>query len=499
MADDGNAVAGELLRRSAERWPARTAVVDRQRACSYRELENRAQSVAAWLVDRGLGPGQRLAVLSGNCLDYAVLIFAAARCGAVLVHLSLRAHGAELERMLQDSGASVLFLGPGASVESLPATSAPALEVLPLDRLSAEVRVPAGALPLPEATAAYAMTYTGGTTGRPKGVLVSHRARAGQASIIARAFGMRGEDVIAVATPLFHVAGLFVWFQPAIAVGATCILLDGWDPERFLATAEARQVTLAMLVPTQLIDLLRRGIDPETRLRSLRRIVYAGAPMPAAVRDELMARLPWIEFIENYGQSELGAVTVRRGADLPARAGSIGRALPGLDLAIMRPDGMPAATGEAGELVCRGPNHLLCYDNDPAATRALYPFGGDWLATGDIAVMDADGFVTLVDRAKDMIISGAENIYPVEIENILHRHPAVAECAVVGRPDERLGEVPVAYVVRRAGGTVDAEALIAHCLAALPRHKRPRAVEFLAELPKTAIGKVQKNLLRERG
>ena len=220
--------------------------------------------------------------------------------------------------------------------------------------------------------------------------------------------------------------------------------------------------------------------------------------MPAAVLDELTTRLPWIEFVENYGQSELGAVTVRRGADLPAKRGSVGRALPGLEVAVVDERGRPLAAGAAGQLVSRGPHLLSAYHGRPEETAALFPFGEGWLATGDIAVMDEDGFVTLVDRAKDMIISGAENIYPVEIENVLHQHPAVAECAVIGRDDARLGEVPVAYVVLRSGVDARDEDLVGHCLQSLPRHKRPRDVRFVDALPKTAVGKVQKNVLRDQ-
>lgn len=492
--------AGALLRRSAETWPNRVAVIDgSETPLSYRDLDRRATGIAEALRRRGLVPGSRLAILSGNCIDYAALIFGAARAGVVLVHLSLRASGQELGSLLRRGGARMLLLGPAApdaanfadSVEGLAVHRLAELRDSGYDgQIEADHDEPRSDLP-------YAMTFTGGTTGMPKGVIVSHRGRAGQARIIAQAFGMHADDVIAVATPMFHVAGLFVWFQPAIAAGATCVLLGAWDVNIFADMVERHRVTATMLVPTQLIDLLRRGQALDRQLASLQRIVYAGAPMPRAVLEELLQRFPWIEFIENYGQSELGAVTVRRGADLPAKAGSVGRALPGLELAVMRPDGTQAPHGEAGELVCRGGNQLLAYDGDAAASAALYPYGGNWLATGDIATIDHDGFVTLVDRAKDMIICGGENIYPAEIENALHRHGDVAECAVVGQADGRLGEVPVAFVVLRAGGKASADDFIAFCLGQLPRYKRPRTVHFVDSLPKTAIGKIQKNQLRE--
>lgn len=497
--------AGALLAEAAENFPDHVALHDAHERglrlrLTYAELDRQATAMAHWLVRNELGAGRRIAILSTNCATYAVLVFAAARAGAVVVHLSLRANGAEMGQVLLRSGAEMLLTGPGAPTDRELERWAPGLPRMALSQLAELAgELPAtGALPTPDSSAPFAMTFTGGTTGVPKGVLVNHRARAGQARIIAEAFELQSDDVVAVATPMFHVAGQFVWFQPAVAACATCVLLGAWQVEAFLQAVMRYRVTAVMLVPTQLIDLLRRGDDLEARMASMKRVVYAGAPMPGAVLDELLRRLPWIEFIENYGQSELGAVTVRRGADLPAKAGSVGRALPHLDVAIMRPDGSLAAPGEAGELVCRGDNHLLAYDSDPEATAALFPYGNDWLATGDVAVMDADGFVTLVDRAKDMIICGGENIYPVEIENVLHGHEAVSECAVVGQADARLGEVPVAFVVRRDGASTSETDLTDFCLNVLPRHKRPRSVQFLSSLPKTAVGKIQKNLLREQ-
>lgn len=508
MTGTEDITAGALLAQAAQFQPDGVALIEAlepgmepgmDKRITYAALDSYATTIACWLVQEGLGPGSRIAILSGNCATYAALVFAAARAGTIAIHLSLRASGAEMGQLLSRCGAEILFFGPDVPDQTEMEQCAPGIRRMTFSALveAAQEASATAALPLLDAAEPYAITFTGGTTGVPKAVLVNHRGRAGQARTIAEAFGLGTDDVVAIATPMFHVAGQFVWFQPAIAACASCVLLGRWDIEGFLQAVSRHQVTAVMLVPTQLIDLLRRGRDLEARMASLKRIVYAGAPMPPAVLDELLLRLPWIEFVENYGQSELGAVTVRRGSDLPAKAGSVGKALPNLKVAVMRQDGGLASPGEPGELVCRGDNHLLAYDSDPVATAALYPYGDGWLATGDVAVIDADGFVTLVDRAKDMIISGGENIYPVEIENVLHRHEAVSECAVVGRADARLGEVPVAFVVRRDDCAVSTEELIAYCLEVLPRHKRPRDVLFLDALPKTAVGKIQKNLLRD--
>ncbi len=404
------------------------------------------------------------------------------------MNLSLRSTADEVRVILDKAGARMLFHdGEAPDVD------------IPTVRFGAEFEVfKANSKSAPDVPLCpddpYCITYTGGTTGQPRGVLVSHRARAGQAHAIAKAFGMTGEDVVCVSTPMAHVAGLFVCFQPAIAVGATCVLMERWDAGSFLDLAEQHGITATVMVPTQLIDVLAHEAFRPERLAALQRVVYAGAPMPAPVLAQLMETLPWIEFIENYGQSELGALTVRRGADLPAKAGSIGRAIEGVELAVLGPDGRPVAPGDVGELCCRGANALLGYDGDPEATQALYKYGGDWVATGDAASSEADGFYTLVERLRDMIIRGGENIYPVEIENVLYGHPSVGECAVIGVPDDRLGEVPLAFVV---GGAADAQDLIGYCRERLARHKVPGAIRFTDELPKTAVGKVRKNILRE--
>ena len=444
-------------------------------------------SVAGAILGIGLKKGDRIAVLNRNCADLAALYFGSARAGTVLMNLSLRHTADEVRDILATSGARLLVHDGAAPDVDIPAV-----------QFGSEFETfKATALAAPEIALSpddpFCITYTGGTTGKPRGVLVSHRARAGKARTIAKAFGFTSDDVVCVSTPMAHVAGLFVCFQPAIAVGATCVLMERWDAGTLFDLAERHGITATVMVPTQLIDVLAHEAFRPERLASLQRVVYAGAPMPAPVLAELMERLPWVEFIENYGQSELGALTVRRGADLPAKAGSIGRAIDGVELAVLGPDGKPVATGEVGELCCRGPNALLGYDGDPEATQALYKYGGDWVATGDAATCDADGFYTLVERLRDMIIRGGENIYPSEIENVLYGHPAVAECAVIGVPDDRLGEVPVAFVV---GEGSDEAGLIDYCRDRLARHKIPIAVRFVAALPKTTVGKVRKNVLR---
>ncbi len=310
-------------------------------------------------------------------------------------------------------------------------------------------------------------------------------------------FDLEERDIAAVTTPMFHSAGLYIWFHPAVMVGAGALLLPRWNCEAFMSEAARHGATTALLVPTQLNDLVKHpDFDPE-RLRGLRKILHAGMPMPTALIDHVRRVMPWVELTDNYGSSEAGAMTARRHHHLPDKARSVGRPVFNVEIAIRAPDGKELPTGEIGEVTTRGEQLMMGYYKDPQGTRAAYKSGDDWFWTGDLGYRDEDGFILLVDRSKDVIVQGGENIFPLEIENALYQHPAVQECAVVGAPDERLGEVPVAHVVLRAGMSLTAEETVAFCLARLARHKRPRQVSFVDALPKSPVGKIQKHKIRD--
>ncbi|MBM3525225.1 MAG: AMP-binding protein, partial [Alphaproteobacteria bacterium] len=343
-----------------------------------------------------------------------------------------------------------------------------------------------------------AINFTGGTTGKPKAVVVTHGARATSSLCGRELFDIDTTDVCVVATPLFHTVGLYVWFGTVIVVGATAVMMRGWNAQRFIDIAETLTVTAGMFVPTQLNDLLRAPTFLPARLRSLRKVHFAGAPMAVALLDRLEAQLPWVDFIEHYGQSETGPVTLRGAGFNAVKRDSIGRPVPGIEVRVVDQNtGRPCPPGVVGEIVTRGPHLMSGYWEDPAESAHAFRYGDGWLATGDLGTSDEDGFIRLVDRLKDMIISGAENIYPIEIENALYTHPEVAECAVFGIPDERWGEVPIAYVVRHTGARVTAPELIGHVERETARWKRLRAIEFVTEIPKTPVGKIQKNVLRD--
>ena len=504
-------IVGEILGRSARRAPEKTAIVAGSLRMSYRALDAAANRFADALIDLGLRPGDKIAIMAPNLLAYPVAFFGAARAGVVLAHLSVRSTTADIAYMLDKAEVRLLVVAEEVAAAAVAATA----EATGLRQVvvigDATASGIAGAIGFDDFIAGRSeappdvvvretdpvgITFTGGTTGKPKAVLVSHRARFVNNLTATVQFGVFEDDVAAAVTPLFHAAGLFIWFQLVILRGLTCVLLPNWDPETFMDAVEGEGVTAVFMVPTQIGDLIKHPCFDAARLANLRSIDFAGAPMPEAMMLEALEKLPNVLFTEHYGQSEAGPMAVRPARYLPEKLGSVGRVAVGVELAVVDSRGRPLPPGEIGDVVTRGEHLLLEYYKDPEQTAALFKSGDGWLWTGDVGVMDEDGFLTLLDRSKDMIVSGGENIYPKEIENALHAHPAVDQCAVFGIPDDRFGEAPAAHVVLNPGKSVSAEALIAFCAERVARHKRPRLIAFVDELPMTAIGKVKKHLLR---
>ena len=497
---------GDILTRSARRTPAAIAVLDGDRRLDYGGFNAASTRLAQALAAAGFAKGERIGVMMANRLDYALLFFAAARAGLVLANLSTRSTGRELAYMIAKTGLRGLFvqhdlaprlreaLGEGVAAPAIFEIGAAGQDVLAAlgDRAARQADLPAI-----DPADLLSLNFTGGTTGMPKAVAVTHRARVASIEAGCALLGLTPEDVSVIATPMFHTVGLHVWFGATIGCGACAVPLPGWDSERFMRMVERHRATACLFVPTQLSDILNApGFLPE-RLSSLRKIHFAGAPMHGPLLDRVQEELPWAVPVEHYGQSETGPITLRPPEFNVAKRGSVGRAVTGAELRIVDPDGRDLPADAIGEVLTRGPNLLREYWDDPDQTHAAFRFGDGWLATGDVGFLDADGFLTLVDRAKDMIVSGGENIYPVELETALLRHPAVRECAVFGVPDDRWGEVPVAHVVLRPGQTVSAQDLIALAEHETARWKRPRAIEFVDALPRTPVGKIQKNRLRE--
>ena len=309
-------------------------------------------------------------------------------------------------------------------------------------------------------------------------------------------FGLTENDVGIVSTPVFHAAGQVIWFQPLVLIGATSVFMPRWDVELFMDLVERHRATAVFTVPTQLGDLVRHPKFDSARLKSLRKIDFAAAPMPDALFARLTEAFPDIELRENYGCTEGGLVTVRRPQFNAAKKGSVGRAVLGLEIGIVDAKGNKLPPRAIGEVAVRGAASFMHYLDDPAQTAKVKQPDG-WVWTGDIGYVDEDDFLYLVDRSKDMVISGGENLYPKESEDVLYHHAAVAECAVFGIPDERFGEVLAAHVVLKSGAAATPDALIEYAAAKLARHKRIKLMKIVEALPKTAVGKIQKNVIRD--
>lgn len=504
-------LAGEILRRAARRAPRKAAILCGDERISFVELDSLVNRFANALLESGVDKGDTLAIMSPNYPAYAIAFYGAARAGIVLANLNTRSTAKDAGRILAWTDAKAILveasllptiLEARANAPALsriivfggPAPHGPGVETLESFIKNASTAEPN--IPLRESDA-LALTFTGGTTGLPKGVLVSHRARGLSALTTLVDYDLDEMDIAAVTTPLFHAAGLYIWFHAAVMCGATSVFVPRWDVEGFFATVERHNVTAAVLVPTQINDLVKHPAFAPQRLRSLRKINHAGMPMPTALIDTVMRTMPWVQLTDNYGTSEAGPITARRHVHLPAKAASVGRPAFNVEVEIRDAEGRPLPQGEVGEVVTRGDHLMIGYYKDPAATKAAYRSNDEWFWTGDLGYFDEDGFIVLVDRSKDVLVQGGENIFPLEIEQVLYQHPAVLECAVVGMPDERLGEVPTAQVVLRPGISASADDILDFCLERLARHKRPRHIEFVEALPKTAVGKIQKHKIRE--
>jgi acyl-CoA synthetase (AMP-forming)/AMP-acid ligase II len=507
---------GELLTRAAERWPERAAVIADGRTMTFAQLDRAAARFAAALAGAGLGPGHTVAILSPNRMEYPVFHLGAARAGTLQAHFSIRYTADDLVHVINKVEAEAVFadaafLAPLRAARPRTPTlrkivvmgTAPgplAADEVSWDAFHAGARDRAPTANIrPEDP--FCITFTGGTTGFPKGVLATQGARSLIAQVVIDPFELTPRDIAVLGTPMFHLAGLGSWFVPAMAAGTTMVLLPRWDPAAFVAAVERERATMGFLVPTMVSGVLNDAGFAPARLASMRLLNYGGAPMPVALLERVLETMPKLRMLDHYGQSEGGALAYRPPERARDKAASNGIPFVCTEVAFFDAEGRrlpddargPAATGE---LCVKGPQNCVGYYREPELTAALFTPDG-WLKTGDIGYRDEEGFLFLVDRAKDMIIAGGENIYPAEIENALFQHPAVKECAVFGIPDAHWGEVPAAHVVLAAGQSVSPEALADFVATRIARHKRPRLVKFVDALPKTAIGKVQKNLLRQ--
>ncbi|WP_200301177.1 o-succinylbenzoate--CoA ligase [Streptomyces adelaidensis] len=490
---------GSWPARRARKTPGRTALIHGDTSITYAELCERTARLAHALRTSGVHRGDRIAYLGPNHPSYLETLFAAGTVGAVFVPLNTRLAGPEIAYQLADSGAKALVYASGFTglVAGLPGNS----DVRTYVEVGTEYEaLLAGAddEPIDQPVTAddtCIIMYTSGTTGRPKGAMLTH------GNIIWNAVNVLvDQDIITderalVSAPLFHTAGLNMLTLPVLLKGGTCVLVEAFAPEATFELIERHRITFMFGVPTMFDQVARHPRWADADLSSLRMLSCGGSPVPTPLIARFQER--GLTFLQGYGMTEAAPGTLFLDAEhAVSKAGSAGVPHFFSDVRVVRPDMTPADVDEPGEVVVRGPHVMPGYWGLPEETAAVFADG--WFRSGDAARIDEDGYVFIVDRIKDMIISGGENIYPAEIEDQLLAHPDIVECAVIGVPDDKWGEVPRAVVVPREGADLDADEVLASLAGQLAKYKIPKSVVIADELPRTASGKLLKSRVRKR-
>ncbi|MEX2291675.1 MAG: class I adenylate-forming enzyme family protein [Mycobacteriales bacterium] len=483
-----------VLDRAVRRWPRRTAFVDVDGTqVTYDAFAARVETAAAALRARGLPAGSSVAVASGNTLDLATAVFACARAGLVMVGLNTRLAPSQWAYLLEHSRVQ-LSLGSEAYLDGLRAAGA--LAALPLADVLREVDPRSWAFDPQDAPAedgTYAVVYTSGTTGRPKASQVVHRCSVHSGMSYQRVLQLGPDDVTAVLFPMYYISAMHAHVLPAMLAGARCVLVDTVSPKEYVALLARHHVSWAYAVPSWWRLCLRVGNFRD--LPALSRLAAGGAPFPADLVAALRERLPQVRLHDVYGLSETHSPgCIATDDDLRGRPGSVGRTLDCMQAQVRGDDGTVLGPGEPGELWLRGSLVTTGYACDAAATAAAIVEG--WFDTGDIARMDAQGYVTVLDRTKDMINHGGTKIFSAELEELLRRHPAVEDAAVVGVPDPLAGEAVAAFVV--AGAPLTAAEVRAWVREGMADYATPKLVELVDALPRNAVGKTDKPALRAR-
>ena len=474
--------------RRAEQDPDAPCVEDSRTRLTSAQFAAQVDRLAGGFASLGIGPADVVATMLPNCAEMVLILFASWRLGAAVTPVNPVLTPEEAHYQLADSAAKVV-VADAAAAQKLAGGHT---RLIPLDDIAALDGPP----PPPRAAAddLALLVYTSGTTGRPKGVMLDHANLSAMTDQTIEALDLGPDTRALLVLPLFHVNGIMVSVVSPLAAGGSTVILPRFDPKTFWDGAERYRPTYFSAVPT--IYLVLNSLPPDVKpdLSSLRFAVCGAAPMPAHAIGEFEERYG-VPLIEGYGLSEATVASAINPLHGVRKPGTVGLALPGQEIAIAGDDGPLLAGGEVGEVVIRGPNVMRGYLGRAEETAVALRAG--WLHTGDVGYLDPDGYLVLVDRKKDMIIWGGENIYPKEIEDVLLRHPAVQEAAVVGRPDPVYGEEPVAYVSLRPGAHAAADELIEHCRGELARFKTPREVYVWDTLPKNSIGKIVKAPLRE--
>lgn len=507
-----------LARRAAQINPDAIATADADRTTRWRDFPERLARLAGGLRRLGVESGDRVAILALNSDRYYEFYFAVSWAGGVFVPVNTRLAGPEVLHWLGDSDARVVcvdetFLPLLREIED----RLPNLEHIVFLGGSADEAAPEGLTSWDELASGAAVDdcgrrnddlaglfYTGGTTGRSKGVMLSQQNLVVNAMQGAPVLELKPGDRCLHAAPMFHIADWCMCVGMAM-MGGSNWFLPAFDPVAVMRAIEQHRIQKMLMVPTMINMVVHHPRLGEFDLSSLERVMYGASPMPESVIRRALEVLPGTSLCQAYGQTEAAPILTMLSAEyhnvetsgpFAGKLASAGQAVPGVELTVLDPDDRPVAAGEVGEVCARGPNVMLGYRNLPEQTEETLRSG--WLHTGDGGRLDEDGFLFIVDRVKDMIVSGGENVYSAEVENALHQHPDVEQCAVIGVPDEKWGERVHAIVVPRSDSSPDAAALIDHCRTLIAGFKCPRSIDFRSEpLPLSGAGKILKTELRK--
>jgi fatty-acyl-CoA synthase len=499
----------DLLHRSARRFPDKAAIICGDTAWSYAEFDAVCDRLAAGLAARGVGKGARVAILSRNSHAFVALRFALARLGAVLVPINFMLKPEEAAFILRHAGAEVLATDSGladvaraaAALDTkvreliwLPSEekTAPVPGMVTFDELLSNAAPPEVELSGGDLAQ---IVYTSGTESLPKGAMLTHDAVIWQYVSCVGDAAIAGDDLALHALPLYHCAQLDVFLGPAIYVGSTNVITAKPTPDNLLPLIERHRVTSFFAPPTVWISLLRSRLFDQTDLTSLQKGYYGASIMPVEVMREMAKRMPKVRLWNLYGQTEIAPLATMLGPeDQLRKPGSCGRAVLNVETRVVD-DGMrDVSPGKIGEIVHRSPHLMLGYFHDDERTKSA--FEGDWFHSGDLATIDADGYIYVVDRKKDMVKSGGENVASRDVEETIYKLPQVSEVAVIGVPHPRWVEAVVAVIVVKAEATLSKETVHAHCAEHLAHFKVPKDVVFAETLPKNPSGKLLKRELR---
>lgn len=500
---------GDVIRLNAKRFSDRTAVLMEEQRLTFGKLNSKVNQLAHALIELGVKPKDRIAIYSVNSIEWLIVYFAIAKCGACVVPINFRYKEEELAYAINNSESSVIFTDAElrSTIDSAKKSFTIPPQVIAIrgeprdDELCFSGLIKERPTSEPDLKVnpewPCCITYTSGTTGVPKGVLTSHNAMKGVWVKMVVEGDVQPHEISILNLPLFHAAGIHMLVAPVFLRGGMVLIMTGrFDPDKVLANVQQYKATLMFWVPTQLAMLVNSPALGKYDISSVKKIWYGSSPIPPPILETSLKRFD-ASFYQFYGQTELGTSAVLRPEDhYGERAQFTGRESFNADLRIVDENGQDVPIGEVGEIIGRqSALGMICYYGADEATKDTIRDG--WIYTGDLARVEKDGYFTIVDRLKDLIISGGENIYPKEIEDLLIRFPGVREVAAFGIPDDVYGESVCAAVVKNQDEDFGEKELIDFCGDRLSGYKKPKKIIFVSELPRNAFGKVTKNSLRE--